>query len=334
MDGMPVLRVADAPAARCHPVLVAVVTSPYSQIRNSLHDAGWNSVLPFYDYAQCFASVHPLNNGWFAGPLSDQDQLEIRHVLDQLSDPISQASYLQFLAWRILREEWCFNTAPVHTHNRYFIPEVVSVLTEREDVVDCGAYDGRFALHLLKHTNGGFNTLRLFEPDPANVSLLQQNLAALSSAQRGRLRIIDRALSDTSGAIPFSYDFGMMSRLCAEASSTVSAVRLDDMAVSPTYLKIHVEGSELSVLAGAAETLKKYRPIIAVTVYHNRDGLWRIPCYLMKLVDSYHFLFRLHTWCGTGAVLYGIPDERQLHNKQQCVTNTYPATSATSNTRG
>jgi hypothetical protein len=50
--------------------------------------------------------------------------------------------------------------------------------------------------------------------------------------------------------------------------------------------------------------------VIAATVYHNDDGIWKTPLWMMHSLEDYRFLFRVHSWCGTGAVLYAIPAER------------------------
>ena len=63
-------------------------------------------------------------------------------------------------------------------------------------------------------------------------------------------------------------------------------------------------------MRGARQTLIDCRPIVATTVYHNDDGIWRTALWLMETLSDYRFLFRLHSWCGTGAVIYAIPDER------------------------
>ena len=62
-------------------------------------------------------------------------------------------------------------------------------------------------------------------------------------------------------------------------------------------------------LKGAQQTLLDCRPIVAATVYHNDDGIWRTADWLMKTLADYRFLFRNHSWCGTGAVIYAIPRE-------------------------
>ena len=63
-------------------------------------------------------------------------------------------------------------------------------------------------------------------------------------------------------------------------------------------------------MRGARQTLIDCRPIVAATVYHNDDGIWRTALWLMETLPRYRFLFRLHSWCGTGAVIYAIPHER------------------------
>ena len=80
--------------------------------------------------------------------------------------------------------------------------------------------------------------------------------------------------------------------------------------MTPTYMKFHLEGWELPALKGANRTIREHRPIIAVTSYHNEQGIYELPSWLMENLASYKFIFRLHSWCGTGAVTYCIPLER------------------------
>ena len=91
---------------------------------------------------------------------------------------------------------------------------------------------------------------------------------------------------------------------------SVTTCPLDALSVAPTFVKFHLEVAELNALKGARETLLSCRPIIAATVYHNADGIWRTPLWLMETLPRYRFLFRAHSWCGTGAVIYAIPNER------------------------
>lgn len=75
-------------------------------------------------------------------------------------------------------------------------------------------------------------------------------------------------------------------------------------------VSIHAEGCELKTLEANMYILKKYRPSIECAVYHSRDGLWKIPLFLMDNLPNYRWTFRLHAYQGQAAYIYGCPKER------------------------
>lgn len=77
-----------------------------------------------------------------------------------------------------------------------------------------------------------------------------------------------------------------------------------------TYIQLHCEGNELVTIQDNMGYFQKYRPIIAVTVYHTRDGLWAIEKTLMDNLENYRWYFRLHAHQGQAAIMYGVPKER------------------------
>jgi FkbM family methyltransferase len=283
-------------------VAVSVVTSPYVEIERSLTARGCSDVVPFYDLAESMRGQHPLSNGWFAEPLTATDQEHIEDVFVGWDDDVSRAHYLQFIAWRRLREEWTFEHAPISTE-RYFIPEVAAVLRERETFLDGGAHHGIVSLALAKM----IRKLRVIavEPDTANRAVLCERLRGLP-----RSTVLDCALASEDGTAAFSEGYGFASKLSALGHAQVGSRSIDSLDVEPTFIKLHLEGGEFDALLGGRETLRTYRPIVSVTVYHNGDGLWRTADWLMRELNDYRFLFRNHCWCGAGAVVYAIPQER------------------------
>jgi FkbM family methyltransferase len=284
-------------------VAVSVVTSPYVTIKSSLAARGCADVVPFYDLAESLRGRHPLGNGWFADPLTADDQREIAGVHAGWDDDVSRAHHLQFIAWRRLREEWTFERAPVSTE-RYFIPEVVEALRDRETFLDGGAYHGDVSLTFAAKV-AGFRVIAV-EPDTANRAVLAESLRGLARAE-----VLDCALAAEDGAAAFSEGYGFASKLSAFGQVKVSTRSIDSLDVEPTFIKLHLEGGELDALRGARETLRAQRPIVTATVYHNADGIWRTAGCLMREFDDYRFLFRNHCWCAAGAVVYAIPRERR-----------------------
>lgn len=287
-------------------VAISVVTAPYVPLEAALHDAGFGDVAPFYDIAESFRHVHPLSNGWFSPPLTAVELADAKHVLSQWDDAVSRAHHLQFIAWRRLREEWIFSGAAVTTDDRYFIPEIMALLHGSERLLDAGAHHGGVIQTFLQRL-GSLRRIVAVEPDAVNRAVLKQTL---SDVPRDRVTVYDCALAERDGAGRFHEGLDYASQLAPTGTREVVTRRIDTLDVAPTYIKLHLEGAELAALRGARETLVRARPLIAATVYHNADGISATASWLMQTLPDYRFLFRLHGWCGTGAVLYAIPIER------------------------
>ncbi len=294
-------------------VLVTTVSAPFEAVREELHAVGWQQAYPFYDFANQFADRHPLNNGWFAPALTDSDQTAISRVFAALADDVSRAHYLQFLAWRLRREDWIFDDAPVIPQTRFFIPEIRPYLASTEHrFVDAGAYDGRVLKQLLSITGERTGQTSVFEPDPDNLVLLHRYLETVPADIRARITVFPFALHAQTGRQPFAAGYGLMSRMLSETGTgidtePVETKRLDDLDLPVSFAKFHLEGAEHAALEGAERTIQRHRPLIAATVYHNTDGLFRTLSHLMESPADYSVCFRLHSWCGTGATVYAIP---------------------------
>jgi hypothetical protein len=76
----------------------------------------------------------------------------------------------------------------------------------------------------------------------------------------------------------------------------------------PTYLKMDLEGMELKALIGGENLLKKYRPKLAISVYHNFDDLRKIFLYLSFVYVSFSLYLRHYTEGIDETILYIVPD--------------------------
>ncbi|MDD5558288.1 FkbM family methyltransferase [Candidatus Methylomirabilis sp.] len=293
-----------------HMVAVCIVNAPYKPIRADLSAMGWRHIFPVYDLLETYTDYLPMGNGWFAGRLNGEDMSRTSAVLSGWSDDWSRAAHLQFMAWRLHREEWSFQNAPVRIDDRYFIEPVRPVMNENEYFLDAGAYHGDIADRWLNIMGGRFRAILAVEADRENIVHLRAWVASLPVEMSRRIQVQDCALAAESGIRSFSHGMDLASRIVNQADGNVRTCRLDDLNFPVTYGKIHLEGGELDALRGGLNILQRQRPMLAVTVYHNQDGLWRTPTFLMDTLQDYRFLMRLHAWCGTGAVLYAIPKER------------------------
>lgn len=316
--GIPILAPHEVPERDKATSLLAICIStiPYAPLYRSLAAQGWQDLTPFYDIAETYRERHPLSNGWFAGRPDEDDVSNIGRVLTQWEDDISRAHHIQFLAWRYLREEWMFDDAPVTTDDRYFIPRVRPLLHERETFLDLGAHHGEASITFSKVVTGRFSRIVAVEPDQLNLNRLHENFGkAFSGDLLEKISVLEDVIADTSGPGRFMDGLGYASQLSPQGEAIRETTTIDRMHVAPTFIKAHLEGSEYRALQGGAGTLVACRPIVAATIYHNSLGLWKTPLWLMNTLRNYRFLLRLHGWCGTGLVMYALPEERKLHGQ-------------------
>ena len=132
-------------------------------------------------------------------------------------------------------------------------------------VVDVGAHIGVVTVLLAGLCPKGH--VHSFEPVAENHAHLTANVAA---NELDNVTVHQAALFDTDGEISVRYDavYPGGSHV-GGGGATVPAVRFDTWAARQgldrlDLVKLDVEGVELAVLAGAAETLRRFRPILVV----------------------------------------------------------------------
>jgi len=144
-------------------------------------------------------------------------------------------------------------------------------LTPNGVFLDVGGNTGIYSIKAAQYfraQDGG--TVITIEPLPEMLVILQRNLAA-NGFNNVRLRSF--CLGNQPGVADFWINFNrpasssLVGRDPSAAHFSTLVFRLDD--VFPLekldrldYVKIDVEGAEAQVLAGAQETLKKFRPIV------------------------------------------------------------------------
>ena len=70
------------------------------------------------------------------------------------------------------------------------------------------------------------------------------------------------------------------------------------------FIKMDIEGAEVPALKGASETIKSFKPRLAISVYHKWDDLLVIPKLIHNLRHDYEFYLDCTTGFGGEVVLY------------------------------
>ena len=76
------------------------------------------------------------------------------------------------------------------------------------------------------------------------------------------------------------------------------------------FIKMDIEGAEYDALAGAQDVLQRFRPRLAISLYHRPSDFVTIPRYLDSLGLNYRFYLDHHTLYINESVLFAIPEGR------------------------
>jgi FkbM family methyltransferase len=149
------------------------------------------------------------------------------------------------------------------------------VVRAGDTVVDVGAHRGLYT-SALSRLVGASGMVHAFEPLLPEAGYLERAFRS-----RPNVRIHRTALSDHSGTatlvIPERNGRQLNGHATLDthqvgAEVRVASTRLDDLELSPSYVKIDVEGQEAAVLAGGAQTVARSRPVVQVEILRPATG--------------------------------------------------------------
>lgn len=197
---------------------------------------------------------------------------------------------------------------------RYDADGAVVCVRPGDHVIDCGACYGDTALFFAA-TVGESGRVLSFEPHPTIGRLYLRN-RDLNPQLAGRMTLVPAATGNaTGGTLPFS--------LCGPGSHldhTKPGLQRVDIPITTIdaemerlgwsqvdFIKMDVEGAELITLQGAIRTLRRFRPRLAVCLYHKPEDFFLIPRFLVECDLGYRFYLEHHFMNGWETVLYADP---------------------------
>ena len=130
-------------------------------------------------------------------------------------------------------------------------------------VVDVGANIGYYALMFASFVQGHGRVFSM-EPDATNLRELRANVA--ENDLEKTIKVLPVAAGDYDGTTRF--EPGVNSHVVPDGSSEVLIKKIDSLEIGKVdFIKIDVEGYEGSVLAGAEETIKQFRPTVFLELH-------------------------------------------------------------------
>lgn len=191
----------------------------------------------------------------------------------------------------------------VYHRQQYFDLPVLRECREAHEIfVDGGCYDAANSRMFAEWANGCRKEVYAFEPDADNRKNCRE---VLEQTDQLSFCLLPKGLWSREDVLKFSANANEGSRFAEDGTVQVPVTSIDQaIDQKVTFIKMDIEGSEIKALEGAKNTISKYKPNLAICIYHKTDDLWKIPDLIHKMVPEYQLYIRHHSCIFYDTVLY------------------------------
>lgn len=236
-------------------------------------------------------SLAPPAQMQFIATAYDAYMQHLPEIYDFYSSLIDEESRKVFCDFMMARVSDCFGDAIFADTPQYicegFTPEVGDIL------IDGGACDGYTAAMFAERGCKVYS----FEMDRKNFEI------ASALAKEKNFIVENFGLGSSNRTENYVHVEGNMgaSHIGADGNETAQIIALDSYVdehqlPSVDFIKLDVEGAEFDVLKGAAQSIKKYKPKLAICAYHKHEDLWTLMPFIKSLRSDYEFAFRHYAY--------------------------------------
>lgn len=153
----------------------------------------------------------------------------------------------------------------------------IELIKNNTVVVDAGANIGVFSLLVAKKRPDCI--IYAFEPTPSIFKKLQRNTRKFPN-----IKLFNAALGEKNGTAHIvDLGGGGECNHIGDEGIPIEMKTIDSLGIDMNFLKMDTEGYEAEILKGAAMTIKKNKPVIAMSAYHKPDDKTELPALLNSI---------------------------------------------------
>lgn len=179
-------------------------------------------------------------------------------------------------------------------------------------VLDCGACYGGTTLNFADMV-GPRGKVFSFEFLPDNTDLYRSNLHGNIDVL-SRISLVERPVwsqSDLSMSVVGKGPATQVHFAEIKGAQKVQSLKIDDFVFNNglprlNFIKMDIEGAEIEALKGAMRTIEKYRPKMAIAVYHKLSDFYEVPRFLSGIHEDYRIYFGHSTAHGDESVIFAV----------------------------
>lgn len=199
---------------------------------------------------------------------------------------------------------------------QYEYDKILPAIKAREGdiVIDAGGCFGDTALYFAHEVgeNGYVYTIEFIQ---SNLEIMKKNFSLNENLQQ-RITIVERPVWNRSNEILYYMDQGPASFVTFSKTKDVNkethTVSIDDLVKERDipkidFIKMDIEGAEINALKGAVKTIQKFKPKLAIAIYHQIKDFASVVNFISDLNLEYKFYLGHYTIYAQETILFAIP---------------------------
>lgn len=218
--------------------------------------------------------------------LYDAKLSELYAAYADFADEASKRAYLG--AWKYQASS-CLDDFDIAPEPQYFLHDFAA--RPGDVVIDGGAFDGETGRQ-FQSAAGSEGQVFSFEMDAENFPKCQ------AVAEKYGFVAENMGLSDHTYQAGYLHGGNSASSTKQYGGNRIAQfTSIDEYVVEHDlprvdFIKLDIEGAELEALQGAALTIARWKPRMAISAYHKPEDFWTLQQYIKSLRPDYVFAFR------------------------------------------
>ncbi len=180
--------------------------------------------------------------------------------------------------------------------HQYFAHDIIT-FQEDEVFLDCGSLDFYTSTDFISRCD---SVKKIYAFEPIASDELKEHIGKYPGLD---IQLVEAAVWHEERHIEFN------GQTVGRPGSLVKTVRIDDV-IDPnekvTFIKMDIEGAEQNALKGAARTIARHKPKLALSIYHKPDDMVEIPLFIKSLVPEYKLYVRQYSGTWYETILYAV----------------------------
>ncbi len=170
----------------------------------------------------------------------------------------------------------------LHKYGLGDLPEDVLKSVNGKDIIDAGGLNGDTAL-IFKDLFPN-SKIYVYEPLSENIETIKEIAERVNNLGGGALVPLCKGLGDKCETADITFNH--------TEKCEITTLEQDYKGNSLGLIKSDTEGYESKIIDGAANLIKKYKPVLVIAIYHTPEDFFEMKDKIAKLNPDYKFMIR------------------------------------------